>query len=58
MYVLDVEADDFRRMTFEVKTSEAVGQMIKLLYTLAVGVKKVTVTFRDEMKIAEDVVVE
>ena len=48
MYVLDVKADGYNRMKFEVPTSEAVGNMVQLLYVLGVGVAEITVTFRDE----------
>ena len=55
MYVLKVDAEICDHITFEVPNSKAVGQMIQILFMLGVNVKKVTVTFRDELPIVSEV---
>ena len=54
MYVLEVEAEKWHTIKFEVPTGKAVGSLIQLIYTLGVGIGKVTVTFRDELPMCED----
>ena len=51
MYVLDVKAEGYNHIKFEVPTSDAVGNMVQLLYMLGVGVAEITVTYRDESPI-------
>ena len=53
MYVLDVKADGYNRMKFEVASTDAVAKMLTILFKLGVGVTEVTVTFRDEIPVEE-----
>ena len=55
MYVLEVESEKWHTIKFEVPTGKAVGSLIQLIYTLGVGIEKVTVTFRDELPIVSEV---
>mgnify|MGYP003292364349 CR=1 FL=1 len=53
MYILEVEAERYRTVKFEVPSSRDVGLLVQFIFKRGVSIEKVTVTYRDDIPVCD-----